>query len=77
MDDLLAAAGAVNVGTRSRRPAAAVAHTLSDSDTSTQLVLNLLQAARSGGADIHRDRVPDLPLRPRDAPDPRRGGVRH
>jgi len=52
MDDLLAAAGAVNVEYPLKTACCGGAHTLSDSDTSTQLVLNLLQAAEECGADI-------------------------
>jgi heterodisulfide reductase subunit B len=52
MDDLLAAAGAVNVDFPLKTACCGGAHTLSDSDTSTQLVLNLLQAAEECGADI-------------------------
>jgi len=43
MDDLLAAAGAVNVDFPLKTACCGGAHTLSDSDTSTRLVLNLLQ----------------------------------
>ncbi|MBI2313336.1 MAG: CoB--CoM heterodisulfide reductase iron-sulfur subunit B family protein [Betaproteobacteria bacterium] len=52
MDDLLAAAGAVNVDFPLKTACCGGAHTLSDSDTSTQLVLNLLQAAEDAGADV-------------------------
>ncbi len=52
MDDLLAAAGAVNVDFPLKTACCGGAHTLSDSDTSTQLVLNLLQAAEECGAEI-------------------------
>lgn len=52
MDDLLAAAGAVNVEYPLKTACCGGAHTLSDSDTSTQLVLNLLQAAEESGADV-------------------------
>lgn len=52
MDDLLAAAGAVNVDFPLKTACCGGAHTLSDSDTSTQLVLNLLQAAEDCEADI-------------------------
>jgi heterodisulfide reductase subunit B2 len=51
MDDLLAAAGAVNVDFPLKTACCGGAHTLSDSDTSTQLVLNLLQAAEECGAE--------------------------
>jgi heterodisulfide reductase subunit B len=52
MDDLLEAAGAVNVDFPLKTACCGGAHTLSDSDTSTQLVLNLLQAAEECGAEI-------------------------
>jgi heterodisulfide reductase subunit B len=52
MDDLLAAAGAVNVDFPLKTACCGGAHTLSDSDTSTQLVLNLLQAAEDCGAEV-------------------------
>jgi heterodisulfide reductase subunit B len=52
MDDLLAAAGAVNVDFPLKTACCGGAHTLSDSDTSTQLVLNLLQAAEEAGAEV-------------------------
>lgn len=52
MDDLLAAAGAVNVDFPLKTACCGGAHTLSDSDTSTQLVLNILQAAEESGAEI-------------------------
>ncbi len=52
MDDLLAAAGAVNVDYPLKTACCGGAHTLSDSDTSTQLVLNLLQAAEDSGAEL-------------------------
>jgi heterodisulfide reductase subunit B len=52
MDDLLAAAGAVNVDYPLKTSCCGGAHTLSDSDTSTQLVLNLLQAAEDSGAEV-------------------------
>jgi len=52
MDDLLEAAGAVNVDFPLKTACCGGAHTLSDSDTSTQLVLNLLQAAEDCGADV-------------------------
>ena len=41
MDDLLAAAGAENVDYPLKTACCGGAHTLSDSDTSTKLVLNL------------------------------------
>ncbi|MFO8154520.1 MAG: CoB--CoM heterodisulfide reductase iron-sulfur subunit B family protein [Pseudomonadota bacterium] len=52
MDDLLGAAGAVNVDFPLKTACCGGAHTLSDADTSTQLVLNLLQAAEDAGAEI-------------------------
>lgn len=52
MDDLLAAAGAVNVDFPLKTACCGGAHTLSDSDTSTRLVLNLLQAAEECGAEV-------------------------
>lgn len=52
MDDLLAAAGAENVDFPLKTACCGGAHTLSDADTSTQLVLNLLQAAEDSGADV-------------------------
>lgn len=52
MDDLLGAAGAENVDFPLKTACCGGAHTLSDSDTSTQLVLNILQAAEDAGAEI-------------------------
>lgn len=52
MDDLLEAAGAVNVNYPLKTACCGGAHTLSDADTSTQLVLNLLQAAEDAGAEV-------------------------
>lgn len=52
MDDLLAAAGAVNVDFPLKTACCGGAHTLSDADTSTQLVLNILQAAEDSGAEV-------------------------
>lgn len=52
MDDLLEAAGAVNVDFPLKTACCGGAHTLSDSDTSTRLVLNLLQAAEEAGAEL-------------------------
>ena len=52
MDDLLAAAGAQNVDFPLKTACCGGAHTLSDSDTSTKLVLNILQAAEAAGADV-------------------------
>ena len=52
MDDLLAAAGAENVDFPLKTACCGGAHTLSDSDTSTKLVLNILEAAEACGADV-------------------------
>lgn len=52
MDDLLAAAGANNVEFPLKTACCGGAHTLSDCDTSTRLVLNILQAAEAAGADV-------------------------
>jgi len=52
MDDLLAAAGAENVYFPLKTACCGGAHTLSDSDTSTKLVLNILRAAEAAGADV-------------------------
>jgi heterodisulfide reductase subunit B len=52
MDDLLGAAGAINVSFPLKTACCGGAHTLSDSDTSTQLVLNILQAAEDSGAEV-------------------------
>jgi heterodisulfide reductase subunit B len=52
MDDLLAAAGAENVEFPLKTACCGGAHTLSDSDMSTKLVLNILQAAEAAGADV-------------------------
>jgi heterodisulfide reductase subunit B len=52
MDDLLESAGAVNVDYPLKTACCGGAHTLSDADTSTQLVLNLLQAAEDSGAEV-------------------------
>ena len=52
MDDLLAAAGAENVEFPLKTACCGGAHTLSDSDTSTKLVLNILRAAEASGADV-------------------------
>ena len=52
MDDLLAAAGAVNVDFPLKTACCGGAHTLSDSDISTRLVLNILQAAEAAGAEV-------------------------
>jgi heterodisulfide reductase subunit B len=52
MDDLLAAAGAENVDFPLKTACCGGAHTLSDSDTSTKLVLNILNAAEAAGAEV-------------------------
>ena len=52
MDDLLAAAGAENVEFPLKTACCGGAHTLSDSDTSTRLVLNIIQAAEAAGAEV-------------------------
>ncbi|MBS1200883.1 MAG: CoB--CoM heterodisulfide reductase subunit [Proteobacteria bacterium] len=52
MDDLLAAAGADNVDFPLKTACCGGAHTLSDSDTSTRLVLNILNAAEAAGAEV-------------------------
>jgi len=52
MDDLLAAAGAENVDFPLKTACCGGAHTLSDSDTSTRLVLNILNAAEAAGAEV-------------------------
>lgn len=52
MDDLLAAAGAVNVEFPLTTACCGGAHTLSDSDTSTKLVLNIIRAAEAAGAEV-------------------------
>ncbi len=52
MDDLLAAAGAKNVEFPLKTACCGGAHTLSDSDTSTKLVLNILEAAEASGAEV-------------------------
>ncbi|MGI9388239.1 MAG: CoB--CoM heterodisulfide reductase iron-sulfur subunit B family protein [Methyloligellaceae bacterium] len=52
MDDLLAAAGAENVDFPLKTACCGGAHTLSDSDISTKLVLNILQTAEAAGADV-------------------------
>jgi heterodisulfide reductase subunit B len=52
MDDLLAAAGAENVNFPLKTACCGGAHTLSDSDTSTKLVLNILEAAEASGAEV-------------------------
>ena len=52
MDDLLGAAGALNIDFPLKTACCGGAHTLSDSDTSTQLVLNIIQAAEDAGAEV-------------------------
>ncbi len=52
MDDLLEAAGAQIVDYPLKTACCGGAHTLSDSDTSTKLVVNLLQAAEASGANV-------------------------
>jgi len=52
MDDLLAVAGAENVEFPLKTACCGGAHTLSDSDTSTKLVLNILMAAEASGAEV-------------------------
>jgi heterodisulfide reductase subunit B len=52
MDDLLEAAGARNVDFPLKTACCGGAHTLSDSDTSTRLVANILQAAEAAGAEV-------------------------
>ena len=52
MDDLLEAAGADNVEFPLKTACCGGAHTLSDSDTSTRLVLNILNAAEASGAEV-------------------------
>lgn len=52
MDDLLGAAGAENVDFPLKTACCGGAHTLSDSDTSTKLVMNIIRAAEAGGAEV-------------------------
>lgn len=52
MDEILAAAGAENVPYPLKTACCGGAHALSDSDTSTRLVLNLLETAEACGADV-------------------------
>ncbi|MDE3239307.1 MAG: CoB--CoM heterodisulfide reductase iron-sulfur subunit B family protein [Paracoccaceae bacterium] len=52
MDDILAAAGAQNVDFPLKTACCGGAHSLSDSDTSTKLVLNILTTAEACGADV-------------------------
>lgn len=52
MDDLLGAAGAENVEFPLKTACCGGAHALSDSDTSTKLVLNILETAEACGAEV-------------------------
>jgi len=52
MDDILNLAGAESVDFPLKTACCGGAHTLSDSDTSTKLVLNILKAAESSGAEV-------------------------
>jgi len=52
MDDILQAAGAENVEFPLKTACCGGAHTLSDSDTSTRLVLNILTTAEACGAEV-------------------------
>ncbi len=52
MDDLLEAAGAEIVDYPLKTACCGGAHTLSDSDTSTRLVLNLIETAEACGAEV-------------------------
>mgnify|MGYP000011753376 CR=1 FL=1 len=52
MDDLLAVAGAENVDFPLKTACCGGAHSLSDSDMSTKLVLNILEAAEAAGAEV-------------------------
>lgn len=52
MDDLLAAAGADNVDFPLKTACCGGAHSLSDSDTSTKLVLNIIETAEACGAEV-------------------------
>jgi heterodisulfide reductase subunit B2 len=52
MDDILRAAGAEIVDFPLKTACCGGAHTLSDSDMSTRLVLNILEAAEACGADV-------------------------
>ena len=76
MDDLLAAAGAENVEYPLKTACCGGAHTLSDCDTSTKLVLNLLTTAEVCGADVIATECPDVSHRAGDASGPRREGAR-
>ena len=52
MDDLLEIAGAENVEFSLKTACCGGAHTLSDRDMSTKLVLNILEAAEAAGAEV-------------------------
>jgi heterodisulfide reductase subunit B len=52
MDDILATAGAENVDFPLKTACCGGAHTLSDSDISTKLVLNILTTAEACGAEV-------------------------
>ncbi|MBZ4022663.1 disulfide reductase [Rhodobacter sp. TJ_12] len=52
MDDLLASAGAENVDFPLKTACCGGAHAMSDADTSTQLVLNILTTAEACGAEV-------------------------
>lgn len=52
MNDLLVAAGAQNVEFALKTACCGGAHTLSDSDTSTKLVVNIIRAAEAAGAEV-------------------------
>ncbi|MCX7889034.1 MAG: CoB--CoM heterodisulfide reductase iron-sulfur subunit B family protein [Rhodobacteraceae bacterium] len=52
MDDILAAAGATNVDFPLKTACCGGAHSLSDSDMSTKLVLNILTTAEACGAEV-------------------------
>lgn len=52
MDDILDAAGATSVDFAMKSACCGGAHTLCDSDTSTKLCINILQAAEASGADV-------------------------
>jgi len=62
MDDILAAAGAEIVDYPLKTACCGGAHTLSDSDTSTRLVLNLLQTAEACDADVIATECPTCPF---------------
>ena len=62
MDDLLAAAGAENVSFPLKTACCGGAHTLSDCDISTKLVVNLIQAAEAAGANVIATECPTCHL---------------